>query len=79
MRSIAISKEVPDASLKARIAHDDMTVPEGLLKHHTKALIESAMDAELTEQNGYQKIDYAEKRHRTVGTARRRRPCAPAR
>ena len=46
---MAISKEVLDKLLKYYQGPDDITGPEGLLKQLTKALIERAMDAEMTD------------------------------
>lgn len=58
---MAISKEVLDELLKDYKGPDDITGPEGLLKKLTKALIERAMDAEMTTHLGYEKHDQAKK------------------
>lgn len=58
---MAITKEVLDELLKEYRGPEDITGPEGLLKQLTKALIERAMEAELTEHVGYEKHDQSEK------------------
>lgn len=58
---MAISKEVLDALMKDYKGPDDLTGPDGLLKELTKALVERAMEAEMTEQIGFEKNDQAEK------------------
>jgi putative transposase len=58
---MAISKEVLDALMKDYKGPDDLTGPDGLLKELTKALVERAMEAEMTEQIGFEKSDQAEK------------------
>jgi len=58
---MAISKEVLDELLKDYKGPEDITGPEGLLKQLTKALIERAMDAEITDHLGYEKNDQTEK------------------
>ena len=58
---MAISKEVLDELLKDYKGPDDITGPEGLLKQLTKALIERAMEAEMTEELGYEKHDQGKK------------------
>jgi len=50
---MAIPKEVLDALLKDYKGPDDLVGPDGLLKELTKALVERAMQAEMTEQLGY--------------------------
>jgi putative transposase len=40
-----------DELLKEYKGPEDITGPEGLLKQQTKALIEQAMDAEMTDQD----------------------------
>ena len=50
-----------DELLKDYKGPEDITGPEGLLKKLTKALIERAMGAEITDQLGYEKSDQAEK------------------
>jgi hypothetical protein len=44
-----------DELMKGYHGPDDMYAPEGLVKQLSKALIERAMQAELTEQLGYEK------------------------
>jgi transposase-like protein len=56
---MAISKEILDELLKDYKGPDDITGPDGLLKQLTKAVIERAMQAEMTEQLGYEKGDHA--------------------
>ncbi len=58
---MAISKDVLDELMKDYKGPDDITGPEGLLKQLSKALIERAMQAEMTEQLGYEKSDQAQK------------------
>jgi len=58
---MAISKEVLDELLKDYKGPDDITGPDGLLKELTKALIERAMNAEMTDHLGYEKHDQTEK------------------
>ncbi len=58
---MAISKAVLDELLKDYTGPEDITGPDGLLKQLTKALIERAMDAEMTMHLGYEKSDQAEK------------------
>jgi len=58
---MAISKEILDELLKDYKGPDDITGPEGLLKQLTKALVERAMQAEMTEQLGYDKNQTGEK------------------
>jgi transposase-like protein len=58
---MAISKEVLDELLKEYKGPEDITGPDGILKQLTKALIERAMDAEMTTHLGYEKHDQAEK------------------
>jgi putative transposase len=56
-----------DELLKGYKGPEDITGPEGLLKQLTKAVIERAMQGELTEQLGYEKGEQGEK----PGTNRR--------
>ena len=56
---MAISKEILDELLKDYKGPDDITGPDGLLKQLKKAVIERAMQAEMTEQLGYEKGDHA--------------------
>jgi transposase-like protein len=58
---MAITKEVLDELLKDYRGPDDLTGDEGLLKQLTKALVERAMGAELTEHLGYEKHEAGEK------------------
>jgi transposase-like protein len=52
---MAITKEVLDELMKDYHGPDDMYGSDGLVKQFSKALIERAMQAELTEQLGYEK------------------------
>jgi len=54
---MAITKEVLDELLKEYKGPDDFYGPEGLIKQLSKALIERAMQAEMTEQIGYEKSE----------------------
>ncbi|MDR0265655.1 MAG: IS256 family transposase [Sphingobacterium sp.] len=58
---MAITKEVLDELLKEYKRPDDFYGPDGLIKQLSKALIERAMQAELTEQIGYEKNEVGEK------------------
>jgi transposase-like protein len=58
---MAITKEVLDELLKEYKGPDDFFGPDGLVKQLSKALIERAMQTELTEQLGYEKNEYGEK------------------
>jgi putative transposase len=58
---MAISKEILDELLKDYKGPGDITGPDGLLKQLTKALVERAMQAEITEQLGYDKNEKGEK------------------
>jgi len=58
---MAISKEILDELLKDYKGPEDITGPDGLLKQLTKSLIERAMQAEITEQLGYEKHDQTSK------------------
>jgi len=58
---MAIPKEVLDALMKEYKGPDDILGPGGLVKQLSKALIERAMQTELTEQLGYEKNDTGEK------------------
>jgi transposase-like protein len=58
---MAFSKELLDEILKDYKGPEDMMGQEGIIKQLSKALIERAMEAELTEQLGYEKSDPAEK------------------
>jgi putative transposase len=58
---MAIPKEILDELLKNYKGPEDITGENGLLKELTKALIERAMQAELTEELGYEKNQKGEK------------------
>ena len=58
---MAITKEVLDELLKEYKCPDDFYGPEGIIKQLSKALIERAMQTELTEQIGYEKSESGEK------------------
>ena len=58
---MAITKEVLDELMKNYKGPDDITGTDGLLKQLSKALIERAMQVELTEQLGYEKGDQSKK------------------
>jgi putative transposase len=58
---MAIPKEILDELLKDYKGPEDITGENGLLKELTKALIERAMQAELTEELGYEKNQKGEK------------------
>ena len=58
---MAITKEVLDELMKGYKGPDDFYGPDGLVKQLSKALIERAMQAELTEQLGYEKSEYGQK------------------
>ena len=58
---MAITKEVLDELLKEYKGPDDIIGQDGLIKQLSKALIERAMQAELTEQLGYEKSKFGEK------------------
>lgn len=52
---MAISKEVLDELMKDYKGPEDITGSDGILKQLTKALIERAMEAEITNHLGYNK------------------------
>jgi transposase-like protein len=52
---------VLDELMKNYKGPDDITGPDGLLKQLSKALIERAMQAEITDQLGYEKSDLSKK------------------
>jgi transposase-like protein len=58
---MAFTNEVLDEILKDYHGPDDFYSPEGIMKQLTKALVERTMEAELTEQLGYEKHDQAAK------------------
>ena len=58
---MAITKEVLDELMKEYKGPDDFYGSDGLIKQLSKALIERAMQAELTEQIGYPKSETGEK------------------
>ena len=57
----AFSKEVLDEILKDYHRPDDFYGPDGIMKQLSKAPIERMMQAELTEQIGYEKNESGEK------------------
>jgi hypothetical protein len=71
---MAISKDVLDELMKNYKGPDDITGPDGLIKQLSKALIERAMQAELTDQLGYEKHDPGNKstENRRNGTSKKR-------
>jgi len=70
---MAISKEILDELLKDYKGPDDLVGPDGVLKQLTKALVERAMQAEMTEQLGYERNGMGEKptRNRRNGTSKK--------
>jgi len=64
---MAFREEILDELLKGYKGPDDFYGPDGIVKQLSKALIERAMQTELTEQIGYVKSESGEK-----GTANRR-------
>ncbi len=70
---MAITKEVLDELLKDYKGPEDITGPDGLLKQLTKAVIERTIQAEMTEQLGYDKSDPAAKAtpNRRNGTSKK--------
>jgi transposase-like protein len=58
---MAIRKELLDELLKEYKGPDDFYGPNGIMKQLSKALIERMMEAELTEQLGYEKNEPGEK------------------
>jgi transposase-like protein len=54
---MAITEEVLDELMRGYKGPDDFYGPDGLVKQLSKALIERAMQAELTEQIGYGKSE----------------------
>ena len=60
---MAISKEVLQELLKEYQNPEDLLGENGILKELTKALVESALGAELTDHLGYQKHENGEKGH----------------
>ena len=58
---MAITKEVLDELLKEYKGPDDFYGPDGLIKQLSKALIERAMQVEITEEIGYEKSASGEK------------------
>ena len=58
---MAIRKEILDELLKEYKGPDDFFGPDGLVKQLSKALIERVMQAELTEEIGYEKSASGEK------------------
>jgi putative transposase len=70
---MAISKEILDELLKDYKGPDDLVGPDGVLKQLTKALVERAMQAEMTEQLGYERNGSGEKstKNRRNGTSKK--------
>src|SRR5215469_15341504 len=58
---MAITKAVLDELLREYKGPDDFYGPDGIMKQLSKALIERMMEAELTEQIGYEKNESGEK------------------
>jgi len=58
---MAISKEILNELMKEYKGPDDFYGPDGLIKQLSKAIIERAMQTELTEQLGYDKSESGEK------------------
>ena len=58
---MAIRKELLEELLKDYKGPEDLTGENGILKQLTKALVEQAMGAELTEHLGYEKHEAGEK------------------
>jgi transposase-like protein len=58
---MAIPKEVLDELMKNYKGPDDIIGPNGLLKELTKALVERAMQAEMTDHLGFEKNDPGKK------------------
>jgi len=58
---MAITKEILDELLKDCNSPDEFYGPDGLVKQLSKALIERMMEAELTDQLGYEKSKSGEK------------------
>ena len=58
---MAFSKEILDELLKDYHGPDDFYGPDGIVKQLSKALIERVMQAELTEQIGFEKNEPGEK------------------
>ena len=52
---MGILEYVPDAPNKDYHGPDDFYGPSGLMKQLTKALVERALEAELTEHLGYER------------------------
>jgi transposase-like protein len=59
---MAITKEALGELLKGCRGPDDFYGPGGLVKQLSKAIVERMMQAELTEQLGYEKNEPGEKR-----------------
>lgn len=70
---MAISKEVLQELLKEYKNPEDLLGENGILKELTKALVESALGAELTDHLGYEKHEDGEKAHtnRRNGSSRK--------
>lgn len=79
---MAIPKEILDELLKDHSGPEDITGGNGLLKQLTKALIERAMQAEMTEELGYERNQKGEQpttnRRNGSGNHRHSRPSGRA-
>jgi transposase-like protein len=62
---------------RARAEGVDLVGPGGLLTGLTKTVLETALEAEMSEHLGYDKFDPAGRNGRTRGTGRGRRRCSP--
>ena len=71
---MAITKEMLEELLKDYHGPDDLMAEDGLLKQLTKALVERAMGAELSEHLGYEKHEPGDKpsENRRMGRVPRR-------
>jgi len=58
---MAFSREVLDEILKSYTGPESMAGPDGILKQLTKALIERAMEAELSQELGFHKSQHGDK------------------
>ena len=68
-KQIGIDKELIDKLLADYKGPEDLIGEQGLLKQLTKALIERAMNAELTHHLGYEKHEAAGRLSATRATA----------
>ncbi|MCL2093922.1 MAG: transposase, partial [Treponema sp.] len=58
---MAFDKKILDELLKDYKGPDDFYGPDGIMKQLSKALIERMMEAELTEELGYEKSEAGDK------------------